>query len=114
MTFLLVYRVTVFVPPEHLQRLIDGISAADDLGLGDYQHVLWTSAVGGEQFRPLPGAHPTLGATGALVKAPSVRLEFCIPRDSARLAHVIEHGIRAHHPWEVPAIFVNESQIPLP
>ena len=67
-----------------------------------------------EQFRPLAGANPTLGGIDELVRAPSVRVEFCIPRDDARLRRLIEAGIRPNHPWEVPAIFVDESSMPTP
>lgn len=109
-----VYRVTVFVPPAQVQAVIDGICAIDDLRIGDYADVLWTSAPGVEQFRPMSGARPARGDVGALERGATVRLEFCLPRDAERLARVIEHGIRAHHPWEVPAIFVDESSFPLP
>ena len=109
-----VYRITVFVPADHVQRVIDGVRAVDELRIGDYAQVAWTSAPGNEQFLPLPGAIPTQGAIGELERAASVRVEFCIPRDEARLQRVIEEGIRPHHPWQVPAIFIDESLLPLP
>ena len=114
MTFEPVYRVSVFVPPAHVQRVVDAICAVDDLRIAGYDRVLWTSAPGIEQFRPLPGATPTAGEVGELTRAPTVRVEFCIARDHERLQRVIEHGIRPAHPWEVPAIFVDESLLPLP
>ncbi|MBB5207266.1 hypothetical protein [Chiayiivirga flava] len=113
-TMLPVYRITVFVPPEAVQGLLDGICAVDDLRIGDYDRVLWTSAPGIEQFRPLPGATPTQGDVGAVERGATVRVEFCIPRDDDRLARVIALGIRPHHPWQVPAIFVDASVFPLP
>ena len=113
MELLPVYRICVFVPAGHVQRVIDGVCAVDDLSIGDYAHVAWTSAPGTEQFRPLDGARPTLGARGELTREASVRVEFCIARDEARLRRVIEQGIRPHHPWEVPAIFVDASLLPL-
>jgi hypothetical protein len=109
-----VYRVTVYVPPAHVQRVVDAICAVDDLRIAGYEYVLWTSALGTEQFRPLPGATPTQGEVGELTRAPTVRVEFCIARDPERLRRVIEQGIRPSHPWEIPAIFVDESQLPLP
>jgi hypothetical protein len=114
MRLLPVYRVTVFVPVEHVQGLVDGVRTIDDLRIDDYADVAWLSAPGLEQFRPLAGATPTLGEIGELVRAPSVRVEFCIPRDADRLARLIESGIRAHHPWDAPAIFVDESSMPAP
>jgi hypothetical protein len=112
MELLPVYRICVFVPPVHVQRVIDGVCAVDDLRIGDYAHVAWTSAAGTEQFLPLDGALPTLGAAGELVRADSVRLEFCVARDEAHLRRVIDEGIRPHHPWEVPAIFVDAVWLP--
>jgi hypothetical protein len=114
MELLPVYRICVFVPVECAQRVIDGVCAVDDLRIGNYAHVAWISAAGSEQFRPLDGAHPTLGAQGELTRSASVRVEFCIARDEARLRRVIDAGIRPNHPWEVPAIFVDASLLPLP
>ncbi|WP_066097315.1 hypothetical protein [Xanthomonas massiliensis] len=108
-----VYRITVFVPPAHLDALKRGICAVDPLGAGAYDQVMWIQVPGEEQFRPLPGAHPTLGNVGQLERASSVRLEFAIPRDPERLRRVIEQGIHPHHPWEVPAVFVDESLFPM-
>jgi hypothetical protein len=114
MEWLAIYRVIVFVPPEHLDGLMAGIAMLEGLRLGDYDQVMWISAPGQEQFRPLLGAEPALGRIGEVTKAPSVRLEFAIPRDDTVLRRVIEKGIRPHHPWEVPAILVDESRFPLP
>ncbi|HEY6943163.1 hypothetical protein [Dokdonella sp.] len=114
MRLLPVYRVTVHVPPDSVQRVVDGVCAVDDLRIGDYAHSAWISAPAIEQFRPLAGANPTLGDIGELVRAPSVRIEFCIPRDAARLARLVDSGIRPHHPWSVPAIVVDEASMPVP
>jgi len=107
-----VYRVTVFVPPGQLRALQEGILAVDPLRFGDYDHGMWTSAPGEEQFRPLAGAAPAAGRIGELSRLPSVRLEFVLPRDPALLERVLEQGVRAHHPWEAPAIFVDETYLP--
>ncbi len=109
-----VYRITVFVPPADLAALQAGICAVDPLQAGRYDRAMWVSAPGEEQFRPLPGAQPALGAIGELVRTPTVRLEFAIARDRQLLERIVEHGIRPYHPWEVPAIFVDEALLPLP
>jgi hypothetical protein len=114
MAMLAVYRVTVFVPPEALERVIDGILAVDPLRIGDYDRVSWISAPGRERYRPLAGAAPACGTIGTLECGETVRLEFCLPRERDRLERVIADGIRPHHPWRVPAIFVDESELPLP
>lgn len=109
-----VYRISVFVPPAQVQQVVDAICAVDDLRIASYEYVLWTTAPGTEQYRPLANATPAQGAIGELTCAPTVRVEFCIERNPERLRRVIEEGIRPSHPWEVPAIFVDESQLPLP
>ncbi|MFN7136655.1 MAG: hypothetical protein ACK4MU_03940 [Thermomonas sp.] len=105
------YRVSVQVPPAHLRALQDGICAVEPLQGGHYDRVMWIDAAGEEQFRPLPGANPAYGRIGELAKVASVRLVFVLPREPERLARVIEAGIRPHHPWEVPAIFVDECLV---
>lgn len=107
-----VYRVTVFVPPSRLRALQDAIVAVDPLRFGDYDQGMWVSACGEEQFRPLPAARPAQGVPGALARLPSVRLEFVLPRDPALLERVLREGVRAHHPWQSPAIFVDETFLP--
>lgn len=109
-----VYRITVFVPPADLDALKAGILSVDDLAMGHYREVMWISAPGLEQFRPDQAASPALGQAGELSAAPTVRLEFSIPRDAQRLQRVLQEGVHAHHPWEVPAVFVDESLFPLP
>ncbi len=107
-----VYRITVFVPPADLEAVKAAICAVDDLAIGHYREVMWTSAPGIEQFRPGPDAVPTVGRAGTLTADPTVRLECSIPRDTARLQHVLQ-AINAAHPWEVPAVFVDQPLFPL-
>ena len=114
MRMLPVYRITVFVPPTHVDGLVAGIVDVDDLALGDYSEVMWIARGGEEQFRPGTMAAPALGAAGELTRAPTVRIEFAIPRDAVRLERVLSEGVHRHHPWEVPAVFVDESIFPLP
>lgn len=107
-----VYRVSVWVPPGHAQRVLDGIAAVDDLRVGDYDRVAWIAATGVEQFRPLAGARPSQGRIGETERGDSVCVQVCIPRDAGRLRRLVDEGIRPHHPWEVPAIFVDETWLP--
>jgi hypothetical protein len=104
------YRITTFVPPEHVDALIEGIEREVPLRYGLYDRAAWWSAVGVEQFRPLPGANPTFGEVGRTERVPTVRIEFVIPRDSELLNRFLIKGLIPHHPWEEPAIFIDESQ----
>lgn len=107
-----VYRICVYVPPNGLQALQQGILAVHALRSGDYDRVMWTTAHCREQFRPLAGANPTVGTPGETTVVDSVRLEFALPRDPALLDRVIAEGILPHHPWDCPAIFVDEARFP--
>jgi hypothetical protein len=106
-----IYRVTTFVPPEHLDTLLRGIASEAPLRYGQYDQSAWWSAVGVEQFRPLPGAKPTSGTVGTVERVPTVRVEFAIARDPTQLAQLIERGLRPNHPWQEPAVFIDETEI---
>lgn len=109
-----VFRITVFVPPAQLETLKQGILAVDDLAAGGYAHGMWESAPGVEQFRVIEGTHSAVGQGGELVRAPTVRLEFCIARDPQRLQRILDDGITANHPWNSPAVFVDTTEFAAP
>jgi len=102
------YRITTFVPPDSLQAVIDSINNAVVLSYGKYDHVLWHSSPGIEQYRPLKGANPTEGKVGVVTSVDSIKLEFSIPHDEKILERAINEGIKPRHPWEEPVILVSE------
>jgi hypothetical protein len=104
-----VYRISTFVPPEHVDALLEGILKVAPLTYGNYDHVAWCSAPGVEQFNPLPGSRLSFGQQKVIEKNRSIKLEFSIPRDEELLHRVLVDGIAAHHPWEEPVIYVSES-----
>ena len=110
-----VYRVTTFVPPDHLETLLEAIAQEGDLlRFGPYERWAWWSSPGVEQFRPLDEAKPRVGQPGRLERVPSVRLEFALPREPDVLERALTAGLIPAHPWEVPVIFVEEATSPLP
>lgn len=113
MELIKIYRITIFVPPDFLDTLKDAICVVEPLKIGTYEHVMWSSFGGEEQFRPTYGAKPTVGVIGESISLETVRLEFCIPRDPQRLQNLIENAVFPHHPWEVPVVFVDESILPM-
>jgi len=108
-----IYRVTTFVPPESVDTLLEGVEREVPLRYGLYDRAAWWSAVGVEQFRPLPGARPTFGEVGRTERVPTVRIEFVIPRDPELLTRVLSLGLIPNHPWQEPAIFVDETEVTL-
>ncbi|MCD5325321.1 MULTISPECIES: hypothetical protein [Pontibacillus] len=110
MKLLPIYRIRTFVVPEHLENVIEGVLAIDELKYGNYKNVAWHSNDGVEQFVPSEDAVPTEGEAGERTKVTSVRLEFSIPRDEDLLKRIIEEGIYPNHPWDEPVVQVTEEQ----
>jgi hypothetical protein len=104
-----IYRVTTFVPPEHLDALLTGILNVVPLQFGLYDQVVWWSSPGIEQFKPRSGSNPTLGSADVLEKTKSVALIFALPRDQALLEKVLQDGLIANHPWEEPVVYIDEA-----
>jgi len=102
------YRITVFVPPSHLERLVDNITIVNQLRYGNYDSVVWWSSEGTEQFRPLDSATPKEGNRNTKEKLPSVMVQFSLPYDEKILEEVINEGIILVHPWEEPVILIHE------
>ena len=104
-----IYRVKVFVPLDFVDKVIANILNVVSLQYGNYDSVLWRSAEGIEQFRPLATANPTSGTPNHLEENPSIKIEFSIPRDEKLLYRVIQEGITPAHPWEEPVILIGEE-----
>lgn len=108
-----VYRITTFVPPDRLNRLLAAIESVVPLQYGRYDRVAWWSCLEGvEQFRPLKDSDPTSSVEGEVKRGKSVRLEFVIPRERDLLERVLSFAIwKNGHPWEEPVVFVDESNV---
>lgn len=102
------YRITLFVPPSHLEKVVDSITNTDSLRYGNYDSVVWWSSEGIEQFRPLEEALPTEGNKNTKEKLPSVMVQFSLPHDEKILEKMIKEGILPVHPWEEPVIIIQE------
>ena len=92
-------KIVVFVPTGRAEALVDAMAAAGAGAFGAYDRCAW-STTGEGTFRPGVGAHPSLGAVGAVERVPEARIEMVLPR--ARRAAVIA-ALRAAHPYEEPA-----------
>lgn len=94
-----VFRVTVFVPEDSTQRLIDAMSGAGAGTVGRYDRCAYfTSGTG--TFRPKEGAKPTIGEAGKVEEVSETKLEMLVP------AHAVDTVWRAlvkAHPYEEPA-----------
>jgi dinuclear metal center YbgI/SA1388 family protein len=90
------YKLVVFVPAGHEDRVRQALGDAGLGVIGRYSHCSFTSP-GQGAFRPLPGAQPFSGATGQLSRADEFRLEMLAPESllPAALARLKEV-----HPYE--------------
>lgn len=95
----------VMVPTTDTVRIREALFAAGAGELGDYRECSWT-VTGDGQFRPLPGAAPTLGVVGEVETVREDRVEVIAPRRSR--ARILD-ALRAAHPYEEPAFDVFET-----
>ena len=96
------YKIVVFVPEPHGERLRRAMGDAGAGRIGNYAHCSFTSR-GVGRFEPLVGAKPAIGEVGTLEAVEEERIETLCAED--RLKEVLL-AIRRAHPYEEPAIDV--------
>jgi dinuclear metal center YbgI/SA1388 family protein len=98
-------KIVTFIPVgPAITAVHDALAEAGAGQIGDYSHCSFATA-GTGQFKPLPGAKPTLGEVGTLERVAETRLEMVLPRH--RRSAVIG-ALRATHPYEEPAFDIVE------
>jgi dinuclear metal center YbgI/SA1388 family protein len=97
-------KVVTFVPQPDAEKLLDALSDAGAGEIGDYARCAWTTT-GIGTFLPKPGAHPTIGNVGEVVRVEETRVEMVFPR--SKRTDVIA-AVRSAHPYEEPAFDVLE------
>ncbi len=97
-------KLVVYVPAGSADLLRDVLAKAGAGTIGDYDHASF-STPGQGRFRPLEGAHPTIGAVGEIETVDEERVEVVLPR--ALRAQVVRTMLAAH-PYEEPAYDVVE------
>ncbi len=91
-------KLVVFAPTSDAEAVRTAIAEAGAGRIGDYDSCSWTVA-GEGRFRPLEGAHPTIGQVGELERLEEVRIEAVLPR--RRRAAVVRAMLAAHSYEEV-------------
>lgn len=90
------YKLVVFVPQTHLEKVRAAICDAGAGKIGNYDNCTFiTSGIG--TYRPLKGAKPFKGKTGKIEKAKEARLETIFP--ASKIKKVIA-AMKKAHPYE--------------
>jgi dinuclear metal center YbgI/SA1388 family protein len=98
-------KIVTFVPVgPAITAVHEALAAAGAGTIGDYSHCSFATA-GTGQFKPLAGAHPTIGQVGKLERVAETKIEMVMAR--GRRAAVVA-ALRAAHPYEEPAFDVFE------
>jgi dinuclear metal center YbgI/SA1388 family protein len=92
-------KLTVFIPEEKAEGLIDALAAVGAGGIGLYRRCAFFSA-GTGTFEAQAGADPTVGEIGERSNVDEMRIEMRVP--SARREQV-EKALLETHPYEEPA-----------
>ncbi|MDP2325250.1 MAG: Nif3-like dinuclear metal center hexameric protein, partial [Gammaproteobacteria bacterium] len=93
-------KVVVFTPAAAVAKLHAAMVAAGAGAIGRYDSCAF-SGRGEGFFRPLDGAHPTVGVPGRLERVPEERLEMVA---GEKELHAVLAAIRRAHPYEEPAV----------
>jgi dinuclear metal center YbgI/SA1388 family protein len=101
-------KLTTYVPVADAERVRQALGQAGAGVIGDYDSASF-STPGEGRFRPLEGAHPTVGEVGTLEVVDEVRIECVLPR--AARPRVVA-AMLAAHPYEEPAYDVVELADP--
>lgn len=90
------YKLVVFVPLTHTDKVREAMGNAGAGKIGKYSHCSSSSLSIG-RFRPEEGAHPTIGEVGKFEEVEEERIEFLC--DEAVVKDVIS-AMKKVHPYE--------------
>lgn len=93
------YKIVVYVPEDHADKLREAMGNAGTGKIGNYSHCTFTLK-GTGRFKPEEGANPTIGSVGKLEEVSEDRIETVCSAD--KLQDVL-NAIREVHPYEEPA-----------
>ena len=101
------YKIVVYVPEDHADKLREVIGNAGAGKIGNYTHCTFTLK-GTGRFKPEEGANPTIGEVGKLEEVSEDRIETVCSGDNLQ---AVLQAIRDNHPYEEPATDVYPIEI---
>ncbi|MBC8079464.1 MAG: Nif3-like dinuclear metal center hexameric protein [Gorillibacterium sp.] len=90
------YKLVVFVPKDHHQKVLDAILNAGAGSIGNYSHCSFLTE-GSGSFLPMEGAKPFIGSPGKLAQVVEMRIETIVSQGIRN--KVIQAMLKAH-PYE--------------
>jgi dinuclear metal center YbgI/SA1388 family protein len=90
------YKLTVFVPKMHADKVRETISQAGAGHVGNYSHCTFNIS-GTGTFKPLKGTSPYIGQQGKLEKADEIRIETIVPE---LIKDKVVNAMLNVHPYE--------------
>ena len=101
------YKIVVFVPEADAEKLRVAMGDAGAGKIGNYSHCMFSlKGVGG--FKPLEGAHPTIGEVGKFEEVVEERIETVCEADKL---YAVLDAIKKTHPYEEPATDVYQIEM---
>ncbi|MEO7588171.1 MAG: NGG1p interacting factor NIF3 [Arachnia sp.] len=94
-----------YVPVADTDAVLAAVFGAGGGRIGHYDQCAFV-VEGRGQFRPLPGAHPTIGEVGELEHVAENRVELTFTRP---LREAVIAALRESHPYEEPAFHIIEN-----
>lgn len=98
------YKLTVFVPEEALDKVKLALFTAGAGKIGNYEQCCW-QVQGVGQFKPTVGSTPHIGSHNQLERVNEWRVEMVVAK--AVIVEVVA-ALRQAHPYETPAYDVTE------
>lgn len=93
------YKLVVYVPEDHAEKLREAMGNAGAGKIGNYTHCTFTLK-GTGRFKPEEGANPSTGEVGKLEEVPEDRIETVCSGENLQ---AVLKAIRENHPYEEPA-----------
>ena len=101
------YKIVVYVPEDHAEKLREAMGNAGAGIIGNYTHCTFTIK-GTGRFKPSEGSNPTIGQVGKLEEVSEDRIETVCEED--KLKDILK-AIKEVHPYEEPATDVYPIEV---
>ncbi len=93
------YKLTVFIPDDALDKVKSALFSAGAGTIGHYQQCCW-QVQGSGQFKPMAGSNPHIGTQDSLEEVTEWRVEMVVKSD---VINDVIAALKQVQPYETPA-----------